>query len=100
MNTASPWGMHCLVSGLVQGVSFRMAARGEAQRLGLTGWARNLPDGRVELQAFGPVARLDELRAWLQRGPALAKVVKCDCQAIEFEAHVGFEIAATPCDID
>lgn len=88
--------MHCLVSGRVQGVSFRMATRSNAQRLGLTGWVRNLPDGRVEVQAFGPVARLNELRTWLQRGPALSRVLQCDCRLLEFEAHAGFEIAATP----
>lgn len=66
--------IHCLVSGRVQGVWFRASTQREARRLGLTGWVRNLPDGRVELMASGPEAPLKALKRWLHRGPPAAQV--------------------------
>lgn len=63
-----------LVSGRVQGVGFRYFVVREATGLGLRGWTRNLPDGRVEVVAEGESARLDGLRAALQRGPRHAEV--------------------------
>jgi acylphosphatase len=63
-----------LVFGRVQGVYFRHSTRLEAQRLGLRGSARNLPDGSVEVLAQGAAAAVGELRAWLHRGPAQARV--------------------------
>jgi acylphosphatase len=63
-----------LVFGKVQGVYFRHSARIEARRLAIRGMARNLPDGSVEVLAQGGAAAVEELRAWLQRGPAQARV--------------------------
>ena len=63
-----------LVFGKVQGVYFRHSARVEAKRRGLRGIARNLPDGSVEVLAHGGTAAVEELRLWLQRGPAQARV--------------------------
>ena len=63
-----------LVFGKVQGVYFRHSARLEARRLIIRGIARNLPDGSVEVVAQGGAAAVEELRAWLQRGPAQARV--------------------------
>ena len=63
-----------IVTGRVQGVGFRAATRNQAIRLGLTGIARNLADGSVEVLAIGEAAALDALAAWLQRGPPLAQV--------------------------
>jgi acylphosphatase len=62
------------VIGKVQGVYFRHSTRAQAERLGLRGFARNLPDGSVEVLAHGSPAALEELRRWLQRGPELARV--------------------------
>ena len=62
------------VSGRVQGVAFRVNAYAEARRLALTGWVRNLPDGRVELEAEGSRPLLDELLAALRQGPRHATV--------------------------
>ena len=53
---------------------FRHSTRLEALRLGLRGSARNLPDGSVEVLAEGAPAAVEELRAWLHRGPAQARV--------------------------
>jgi acylphosphatase len=66
--------VHVLVSGLVQGVFYRQSAVDEARRLGLAGWVRNCPDGRVELEAEGERARLEALVAFCRRGPPAARV--------------------------
>jgi acylphosphatase len=63
-----------VVAGRVQGVYYRAATAAEAQRLQLRGWAKNLPDGRVEVLAAGPLPALAELAAWLWRGPPAARV--------------------------
>ena len=63
-----------IVSGLVQGVAFRAATMDEARRLGLSGWVRNLPDGRVEAEAEGDRAAVEALVAWCRVGPPAARV--------------------------
>jgi acylphosphatase len=65
-----------LVLGTVQGVYFRHSTRLEAKKLGLRGFARNLPDGSVEVLAQGAPAAVDELRLWLGHGPSQAKVTE------------------------
>jgi acylphosphatase len=66
--------IHVRISGRVQGVSYRAYAQRQAQSLGLTGWVRNLSDGRVELVAEGPADRLEALLAWCREGPRFARV--------------------------
>jgi len=63
-----------LVRGRVQGVGFRYFAQSAAAELGLTGYARNLDDGRVEVYAVGTAAKLAELAGLLHRGPRWADV--------------------------
>jgi acylphosphatase len=63
-----------LVSGRVQGVFYRASAEREAARLGVGGFARNLPDGRVELQVEGPADAVDALIQWARLGPPRARV--------------------------
>ena len=63
-----------IVTGKVQGVFFRASARDQAQRLDLSGHARNLPDGSVEVIACGDAANIEALERWLQTGPAGARV--------------------------
>jgi acylphosphatase len=63
-----------IVSGKVQGVHFRHSTRLEAQRLGLHGSARNLPNGTVEVIVQGEPEPIETLREWLKRGPSLARV--------------------------
>lgn len=92
-------GLHCVVSGRVQGVCFRAETEAQARRLGLTGWVRNLPDGRVEVQAFGPAQALDELRTWLKKGPPMAHVLKLDCEPVAYQEYNGFRIERTPANI-
>ncbi len=66
--------IHAIVSGRVQGVSYRASTASEARRLGVTGWVRNLPDGRVELEAEGPDDQIAALITWCHAGPPSAKV--------------------------
>jgi acylphosphatase len=62
------------VSGRVQGVWFRESCREEAVRRGVTGWVRNLADGRVEAVFEGEPAAVDGVVAWCQEGPPRARV--------------------------
>ncbi len=66
--------LHIKVFGSVQGVFFRAGAQGEARRLGLFGWCRNLPDGSVEIVAEGERQALEELLSWSREGPAGSSV--------------------------
>lgn len=68
------------IDGRVQGVGFRWAAFSEAQRLGLSGWVRNLPDGAVETLVQGDPDRVEALVGWLRSGPPGAEV---ECFMIE-----------------
>ena len=63
-----------LVEGRVQGVWFRGSTQQQAMRLGITGHAINLADGRVEVVAVGESSAVEQLGAWLQKGPPLARV--------------------------
>jgi len=66
--------VHVFVSGLVQGVFFRAAACERATDLGVKGWVRNLPDGRVEILAEGASEPVAEFLDWCADGPPRAKV--------------------------
>ena len=72
--SSDPRRLHAYVSGRVQGVFFRARTREVAARLGLSGWARNLPDGRVEVLAEGAAPAVEELLAFLRVGPPGARV--------------------------
>ena len=72
-----------LVSGKVQGVFFRASTREQALKLGLSGHAINLDDGRVEVVAEGDGAAVEALATWLRRGPPMARVdrvERSDCR--------------------
>lgn len=82
--------MHCFVSGKVQDVWYRQSTKEQADRLGLTGWARNLPDGRVEVLVCGDRANVAELCEWLKRGPDLARVEGVVCEEQPWQELKGF----------
>jgi acylphosphatase len=85
--------VRAIVSGRVQGVSYRAATADEARRLGVTGWVRNLDDGSVELEAEGPDDRVAALLAWCAHGPPSARVtgVAVD-ERVPTAAEPGFQI--------
>lgn len=81
----------CLVSGLVQGVFYRASTQRKAQELGLTGYARNLSDGRVEVLACGEPAALNALCEWLWEGPPQAAVTAVACAVVEMTVPPEFK---------
>jgi acylphosphatase len=81
-----------LVTGRVQGVFFRQSTADQARQLGLKGWVRNLPDGRVEGLASGPEAALSTLKTWLGHGPAKARVDDLQWTVDEPYSGSGFEV--------
>ncbi len=81
------------VSGRVQGVFFRASTRAQAERLGLRGWAVNLPDGRVEVLAVGSAEAVQQLAEWLHDGPPAAKVLAVEsvpANPVEVSGRSGF----------
>lgn len=80
------------IEGIVQGVGFRHFVRGQAKVLKLTGWARNLADGRVEVFATGPAQSLSELAAALHKGPPMCTVRSVEQLDAAPESHSDFEI--------
>lgn len=69
-----------IVHGRVQGVQFRSSTIKRARELGLRGYAKNLPDGTVEIVAEGPEKELEQLIDFCKKGPALAKVDKVEAK--------------------
>jgi acylphosphatase len=87
-------GIRYLVSGSVQGVGFRWFVARHARSLGLAGYARNLPDGRVEVVVSGPDNALPALEELLRAGPANAQVHKVErsAEVIPVTAGNSFDI--------
>jgi len=84
--------VQCHISGKVQGVWFRASTQEQAIALGLTGWTRNLPDGRVEVLACGERGAIEVLLAWLKKGPALAEVSEVSQQEVDWQTFERFAI--------
>lgn len=85
--------LHAVAHGRVQGVFFRVTVKEQAKLLGLTGTVRNMPDGTVEIIAFGPRELLEKLVAQLEMTPGLAQVDRMDCQWEEMdESPIDFKI--------
>jgi len=76
----------CLVAGRVQGVFYRASTQSRARELGVTGYARNLPDGRVEVLACGQRAAVQALCEWLWDGPPAAHVTTVDVLSVAVES--------------
>jgi acylphosphatase len=66
--------VHLLITGRVQGVAFRAYTVDEGRQAGVSGWARNLPDGSVEVEAEGERGAVEALVAFCRRGPPAARV--------------------------
>lgn len=82
-----------VVDGRVQGVFFRDSCRREAAAAGVAGWARNRPDGQVEVVAEGPPAAVDRLVAWCRSGPSHALVTAVQVVEEEPEGLRGFAVS-------
>jgi acylphosphatase len=74
--------LRAVVRGEVQGVGFRWSVQRQAGELGLTGYAENLPDGSVRVEAEGDPDRLDQLESYLRQGPRWAEVESLDVQRV------------------
>ena len=82
-----------LIRGLVQGVLFRREITNMARRIGITGWVRNLPDGRVEAVAEGEKEILEELVRFCRVGPPGARVTSLEVEWSDFKGEFrGFKI--------
>jgi acylphosphatase len=81
-----------VVSGRVQGVGYRYFVKANAEKLGLSGYARNLDDGTVEVLAIGPEAKVKDLLGALQRGPRLAEVRSVQSEPAPLGQFGSFEI--------
>ena len=84
---------HVIVHGRVQGVWFRQSTKDEADRIGVTGWVRNLPDRSVEAVFEGEKKKVEEIVGWCHRGPAGAQVSSVDVSWEPYRQESGhFEI--------
>lgn len=82
---------HYWISGRVQGVYFRASACEQAKSLSLTGWVRNLPDGRVEAIAAGKDQALNDFESWLWKGSDRAQVEGVEVGSASPPSADGFE---------
>ncbi|HEY9846462.1 MAG TPA: acylphosphatase [Candidatus Caenarcaniphilales bacterium] len=83
---------HVLVSGKVQGVCYRSETVKAAHKLGVAGWVRNLPDGRVEAMLEGPRDAVAAMLHWCHQGSPAAKVSNVAVEYVQPEDLDGFEI--------
>ncbi len=77
--------VHLFISGRVQGVGFRYNTKKKARNLGVTGWVKNLPDGRVEVVAEGEDNELEDLIDFCNEGPMLASVKEVEVSEEDFK---------------
>lgn len=85
--------VHIVVSGRVQGVFFRAETQEKAQQLGVTGWVKNLSEGRVEAVFEGERAKVEEMVEWAKKGPPGAIVNDLDLSWEEYRGEFSnFEI--------
>jgi acylphosphatase len=87
--------VHLLIAGRVQGVTFRESARELAERLGLAGWVRNRPDGRVEVVVEGAASAVEEAVAWCRAGPPGARVTDVETRREAPTGEASFRIRRT-----
>ncbi len=85
--------VHVFISGRVQGVFYRAETKNNASHLNLTGWVRNLPDGRVEVVIEGKEDNVNALIDWCRKGPGFASVTEIEVKEELFTgAFEGFGI--------
>lgn len=83
---------HIIIYGRVQGVWFRAHTKEMADKLGIKGWVRNLPDGSVEAVFEGDEKSIEEMIRWCHHGPPLARVDRAEIKYEEPKGERNFEI--------
>ena len=89
MNTI---GLHCLVSGRVQGVFYRRATKKQADAMDVKGWVKNCPNGTVEVLLCGEESNVYKVRDWLWQGPFGARVDSVQETPVNYENLNNFEV--------
>ena len=84
--------LHAVVSGKVQGVWYRQSTVEQAASLGVHGWVRNLPDGRVDAWLEGEEEAVRDVARWLERGPPRAEVSGVQVQEHSPQGYAEFEV--------
>jgi acylphosphatase len=90
--------VHLIAHGKVQGVWYRASAREKALQLGLCGWAKNFPDGTVEIYAEGEKKILEQFINWCRKGSPTAQVSSLGIEWGEFQGLTSFKIRPTSGD--
>jgi acylphosphatase len=86
-------GVHCFVSGKVQGVFFRRETQAKAFELDLKGWVRNTQDDRLEVMIYGEPEKVKKLTDWLETGPPHAQVSNVDKETVPYnDEGNGFKV--------
>lgn len=80
----------CIVRGRVQGVFYRDSTRQQAEKHGVTGYAKNRTDGSVEVLLCGRAESVGHVKAWLWEGPRMAHVSEVKCELVEMKPPVVF----------
>lgn len=88
--------IHLWISGRVQGVGYRAATADKASVTGVSGWVRNLPDGRVEAVFEGSSSQIESMLRWCYQGSPSAIVQRIEQQEEDPEALASFQIRPTP----
>ena len=83
---------HIKVHGRVQGVGFRYHTRAKAIEYGITGFARNMPDGSVYIEAEGEESAIEMFKQWVNKGPSWANVTKMKTTSQPISGFENFEI--------
>lgn len=81
------------VSGKVQGVYFRVSSQQKAIDYGLSGYAKNLADGDVEVMLCGEERNVEKMLAWLKHGPEQAEVTQMQKKQVDWQDHSFFAIS-------
>lgn len=81
-----------LVSGKVQGVFFRVSTQQKAIEYGLSGYAKNLPDGNVEVFLSGKEENVEKMLLWLKHGPEEANVTDIKQKKVDWQQHSFFSV--------
>lgn len=84
--------IHGFVSGKVQGVFYRREACTQAKSQNLTGWVKNIDNGRVEVMICGEEAKVLKMQEWLWKGPSAAKIENVQIEKLPGQDFSGFEI--------